>query len=71
VTHSWPWIDASPLATASYSLAAVTSTMCKTPSMSWILTRQDQTGMEAVADSLFVRHSLREECSSFLTDLSQ
>jgi hypothetical protein len=38
-------IAASPWATASYSVAAVTSTVCETPSMSWIVTRQDRTDM--------------------------
>jgi hypothetical protein len=36
-----------PCATALYSLAAVTSTVCETPSMSWIGTRQDRTGIGA------------------------
>jgi hypothetical protein len=31
----------------SYSVAAVTSTVCETPSMSWIVTRQERTGTGA------------------------
>ena len=46
-THSLPRIVASPWATASYSVAAVTSTVCNTPSTSWIVNWQDRTGMEA------------------------
>jgi len=30
-----------PCATASYRVAAVASTVCETPSMSWIVTRHD------------------------------
>jgi hypothetical protein len=41
-THSLPLMAASPWATASYNVAAVTSTVCDTPSMSLIVTRQDR-----------------------------
>ena len=37
--------ETSPSATASYSVAAVTVTVCSTPSMSLIVTRQDREGM--------------------------
>src|SRR5437016_4620905 len=46
-THSLPRIAASPWATASYNVAAVTSTVCETPSVSWIVTRQDRTDIGA------------------------
>src|SRR5580704_6400395 len=41
-THSFPWSCLRPSATASKSVAAVTSTVWATPSMSAIVTRQDR-----------------------------
>src|SRR5882724_11686154 len=56
-THSLPRSAARPRATASYSVAAVTSTVCETPSRSWIVTRQERIGTsEKITYSLFLRH---------------
>jgi hypothetical protein len=46
-THSFLRIAASPRATASYKVAAVTSMVCETPSMSQIVTRHERTNIEA------------------------
>jgi len=59
-THSLPRSAARPRATASYSVAAVTSTVCETPSRSWIVTRQERIGTsEKITYSLFIRHKGR------------
>jgi hypothetical protein len=45
VTYSWPRIAASPSATASYKVAAGTSTVWEMPSISVIVTRHERAGI--------------------------
>src|SRR5712664_4259374 len=61
-TQSFPRIAARPCATASYSVAAVTSTVCETPSISRIVTRQERTGMGAKYHIRFV-FAIGQRCS--------
>ena len=56
-TQSLRRMAARPWATASYNVAAETSTLCDTPSRSWIVTRHERTFMRGkVSYSLFIRH---------------
>src|SRR5215472_16685992 len=53
-THSLPCHCFNPSATASNKVAAVTSTVCATPSMSEMVTRQERTSMRGAYQFRFL-----------------